>query len=324
MNRSTRERILSEDALKHIYKYEHNAARATVQSIAGVLEIPVDNAAALVSKMVDHDLLRVDGQKILLTPAGRRYALQVIRAHRLWERYLADETGFAEAEWHEQADRHEHEMTPAETEALAVRLGNPTHDPHGDPIPTLEGNFRPHGGMSLTKLVQGQQAQIVHLEDEPALVYAQLVAEGLYPGMKITLTEISPHRIQFMAQGEAHVLAPVVAANVTVNPLTRQETPDKLPIKRLSDLKIGRLGQVIAISSLCRLPERNRLMDLGIVPGTTIKAEFASPFGDPTAYRVRGALIGLRHEQAALISIADHPHETGRPRASHPVKKTER
>ena len=324
MNRSARERILSEDALKHIYKCEQNGASATVQSVAGVLRIPVDTAATLVTKMVDRDLLHIDGQEILLTGTGRRYALQVIRAHRLWERHLADETGYSEAEWHEQADRHEHDMTPDETEALSARLGNPTHDPHGDPIPTPEGNFRPHGGISLTRLDQGQRGQIVHLEDEPALIYAQLVAEGLYPGMEITLTEISPRRIRFMAQGEAHILAPIVAANVTVKALPRHERSEVQATKRLSDLRIGQLGQVIAISPLCRLPERNRLMDLGLVPGTLIKAEFAGPFGDPTAYRVRGALIGLRQEQAELITIADHPHDNNRPGAGHGAETIER
>jgi Fe2+ transport system protein FeoA len=66
---------------------------------------------------------------------------------------------------------------------------------------------------------------------------------------------------------------------------------------------LGETAKVVNISHLCRGAERRRFMDLGILPGTVVKAEMISPSGDPTAYRVRGAVIGLRREQAALIHI---------------------
>ncbi|MBK9229766.1 MAG: hypothetical protein IPO15_02505 [Anaerolineae bacterium] len=64
----------------------------------------------------------------------------MVRAHRLWERYLADETGYQPLAWHELADQMEHRLTPAAANALAATLGNPTYDPHGDPIPSAEGD----------------------------------------------------------------------------------------------------------------------------------------------------------------------------------------
>ena len=102
------ERVLSEDALKHIYKCETASRRPTVESIAGVLQITLDQAVELLAKMASHRLLQVEGDQFHLTPEGQEYALHVIRAHRLWERYLADETGFPEDEWHNRADRMEH------------------------------------------------------------------------------------------------------------------------------------------------------------------------------------------------------------------------
>jgi|TARA_B100000315_G_C14277128_1_gene451349 DtxR family Mn-dependent transcriptional regulator len=73
--------------------------------------------------------------------------------------------------------------------------------------------------------------------------------------------------------------------------------------ERLSSLRLGESGSVVSLSTDCRGQERRRLMDLGILPGTVISAEMRSPSGDPTAYRIREALIALRHEQADMISI---------------------
>ncbi len=302
LTRST-ERILSEDALKHIYECEQEVRQPTLQSVAGALQISTDETADLLSNMVTHHLLQIEGREFRLTPTGRDYALQVIRAHRLWERYLADETGFAEAEWHDRADQHEHSLSPAEAEALSARLGHPTHDPHGDPIPSAGGKFVPHGGRPLTTLAAGESARIVHLEDEPAAVYAQLSAEGLYPGMEIKLLELSPQQVRFWADGDQHILTPLLANNISVVRLPKEQALETAPRARLSDLKPGETGRVVSISPACRGLERRRMLDLGILPGTRIKAEMVSPSGDPTAFLIRGALIALRKEQAVLINI---------------------
>ena len=299
---TTTERILSEDVLKHIYKCELDGRRPTLDSIAGILQVNQDEASTLVSNMAAHNLLQLEGNSFHLTEAGQNYALQVIRAHRLWERYLADETGFKEAEWHTRAEQREHHLSPEEVEALSARLGNPTHDPHGDPIPTASGQFVPHGGRPLTSLEVGQFAQIVHIEDEPPLVYAQLVAEGLYPGMELHLKEASTDRILFLVNGKEHLLAPIVARNISVQPLMQGEAALR-HTERLSNLKPGQSAKVVSISPGCRGAERRRFMDLGILPGTVIKAEMVSPGGDPTAYLIRRSLIGLRKEQADHIYI---------------------
>jgi DtxR family Mn-dependent transcriptional regulator len=148
-----------------------------------------------------------------------------------------------------------------------------------------------------------QYGQIVHLEDEPETIYAQLLAEGLHLGMTVLITEITPQRIRFWADGDEHVLAPILAANISVTPIHPEEEPEVGPYESLSQLKLGQSARVTAISHLCRGAERRRFLDLGILPGTLVKAEMISPSGDPTAYRIRGALIGLRKEQADLIYI---------------------
>ena len=301
--RQQAQRTLTEDVLKHVHRYEMIGRRPTVESVAGVLNITVNQAADILTNMQARDLLWIEGGGFRLTPGGRDYALQVIRAHRLWERYLADETGFVETEWHAMAERREHTLSPTEADTLAAQLGHPTHDSHGDPIPTASGEYVSHGGQPLTAMSLDEPARIVHIEDEPQAVYAQLVAEGLHVGATVRITEMSPQRVRLWADGDEHLLAPIVAENISVVPQPEVAAAEETPGSRLIDLKPGEKGKVLSISRASRGSERRRLMDLGILPDTVIKAEMTSPSGDPTAYRIRGALIGLREEQAKLIHI---------------------
>ena len=302
--RHLNERVQSEDTLKHIYKCEMKGRRPTIESTAGTLHASLNDTAELLAHMQANGLVTNEEGSIQLTPSGREAALHIIRAHRLYEHYLAEETGYDEAEWHEQAERLEHDLTPAETEALAAHLGNPTYDPHGDPIPTAAGRIVQHGGDPLPALPLNTPGRIVHLEDEPEIVYAQLVAEGLYPGMPVRIIEKTAARVRFWANGDEHVLAPIVAQNISVIPVKITETavPTE-PSLRLSSLEPGETGEVTALSRKCRGAERRRFLDLGILPGTKITAEMRSPSGEPTAYIIRDALIALRSEQADLIQI---------------------
>ena len=298
------ERVLIEDALKHLYKSEVYQRKATIQSVAGATGVSPDHAAGLLDRLAELELVKVIESGYQLTPEGEAYALNIIRAHRLWERYLADETGYAETEWHDLADLREHTLSPDDMKALSAELGFPAYDPHGDPIPTPGGRVVGHGGQPLTIMPPGQIVQIVHIEDEPDTIYAQLMAEGLYPGMQLRLLETTPTRIRFWARGREMVLAPVTAANVSVRPLQASETTDVSASEHLSDLSVGQSGRVLRLSSRLRGMERRRLLDLGIIPGTIVSAELASPGGgDPMAFRVRGALIALRTDQTRLIEI---------------------
>lgn len=296
-------RVRIEDALKHLYDCEYRLLTATHQSVAGALSISADEAARLIERLQSLDLLRPQGETLVLTNEGRSYALRVIRMHRLWERYLADETGVHETEWHYQAEDKEHHLTPAQADALAAQMGNPSYDPHGDPIPTADGELPAKRGIPLTALRPQEHGAVVHIEDEPNVVYAQLVAQGINPGVHIRMISNEKDKIHIEADGTDCVLAPIVAANVTVV-LVERETIAERTAATLADLRVGERAAVVGVSRACRGPQRRRLMDLGLLPGTVVTAEMRSASGDPTAYNIRGATIALRKNQARLIHIA--------------------
>lgn len=296
------ERVLIEDALKHFYHQEDKGMLGTIESLSGALGVARDHVTSLLTKLEALKMIQTQQHGFSLTAEGRAYALRVIRVHRLWERYFAEETGLKATEWHAVAEEREHYTSLEEAEALAKQMGNPLHDPHGDPIPTPSGELPPPSGLPLTDLPVGELARVTHIEDEPELLYAQLVAQGLHPGMQIRVVDKSPGRIQFIAEGEEIKLAPVVAANITTVPLPKGYEIIG-PYETLTALKVGESGVVLGISKNCRGMQRRRLMDLGIVPGTEITAELRSASGNPTAYDIRGAMIALRKEHAHLVHI---------------------
>src|SRR3989304_3362491 len=255
-------RVRIDDALKHLQHCEMSGLDPRLDGLAGALGGSPDHAARLLPDMHTQGLVQLSEGSIQLTEAGRERSLQLVRAHRLWERFLADQTGFAEQEW----------PPPA-----AGRRGGPLR--RGEKA--------------------GQRLQVVHVEDEPEALFAELLGLGLHPGTELRLLQVSPERMQLEIAGERRQVSALAAANVTVLELPPAEVPGGF---RLSTLPVGQSARVIALLPACHGAERRRLQDLGLLPGTRVRAEFASPAGDPVAYRIRGALIALRHEQAGVGS----------------------
>jgi DtxR family Mn-dependent transcriptional regulator len=296
-------RIEFEDTLKHLYQCEAGRQTASPESISGRLGVSVDRAAEILSRMREKGLVQLDPPHVRLTGEGRQYALHVIRAHRLWERYLADQTGMAETDWHDQAERLEHQLSREEADQLAARLGHPTHDPHGDPVPSAKGRYPSQEGEPLSGLHTGDTARVVHVEDEPPSVYARVVAEGLYPGMEFRVIEADADGLVVRSEGRDRKLDLQAAGNITVRQVESLDEEPYLGASRLSELPLGRSGRVTQVSRAVRAVERRRFLDLGILPGTIVRPELAAPGGDPVAYRIRGALIALRKEQADHIFV---------------------
>ena len=296
------ERVRLEDALKHLYKCEYAGRACSVDSVAGSVGVSRTHALELLGKLEELELAQASGEGFNLTDQGRGYALHIVRTHRLLERFLADRTGVEPADWHSEAERREHSFSPADTETLSARLGHPLFDPHGDPIPTARGELPPLTGLPLTALNPQDIASIVHLGDEPREVFEALTSVGLSPQMLVRVLEAGPGRVRFEAGGRELALPPVVARNITVEPLPDADSVQEVHLT-LAEVEEGEEVRVLGIHPGLQGPQRRRLLDLGLVPGTLVEAELESAGGDPVAFRVRGALIALRKEQSQWILV---------------------
>ncbi|NUQ83524.1 MAG: FeoA domain-containing protein [Anaerolineales bacterium] len=300
--RSAKEREQLEDALKHLLDREQAGRHASPESLAGTLDLPRAKITRLISDMESQGLIETRGSQLHLTAEGTRWAMHVVRAHRLWERYLADEARMPLSQIHNAAQKREHTLTEAQLDELDAALGHPTRDPHGDPIPTREGKMPSAESQPITARQDEGPVRIVHIEDEPAIAYEQILAAGLRLGQVIRIIERTPGRI-VLSDGETEYrLAPTVAANVGVTPLPESEIA-KTNAVPLADLSQDQHGEIVMLDDSLQGFTRRRFLDLGLTPGATIHPELGNFFGDPRAYRVRGTLIALRKDQAEQIWV---------------------
>ena len=300
--RVMRQRALLEDALKHLLARTHLDRDASPDSLAGALGLSQRALLGLIARMEAAGLLQSQMGRLHLTSEGERWALRVVRAHRLWERYLADEAGLPMNQIHRAAERAEHHLTPEALDALDAHLGYPRSDPHGDPIPTAAGAVTPLQAVSLTDWPTDKPAVIRHIEDEPEVIFKQIAASGLRPGKIVRILAIDPERLIVSDGQDEYCLAPIVAANIQVA-AAREAAAVEEKVVRLTDLSQGEERQVVTIDPQCRGFTRRRLLDLGLTPGARVCPELANAFGGSRAFRIRGTLIALRSEQAEKVWV---------------------
>ena len=141
-----------------------------------------------------------------------------IRAHRLWELYLVEAIGLSWDQAHVEAERLEHALSDELAARLDELLGHPTLDPHGHPIPTLEGTMPPRTGVSLTELDPGATGTVMQIWDDTPALLRYLGALGVYPGEDISVLEIAPFDgpIHVHVSGADQVLGREAAHHVVV------------------------------------------------------------------------------------------------------------
>jgi len=296
------EKTVIEDILKQLYHFENSGKEATVNNLTRSLNFDDNMIIDVIKDMSINELVELDGDVLKLTNDGRDYALRIIRVHRLWEKYLAEKTGYDKLEWHDRAEMMEHKLSHEETNLLATELGQPMYDPHGDPIPTHYGKIAEVNGVSLAALPVGSVGKITHIEDEPDVIYKQILADNIHIGSQLRVVENNTRRVVFYAEGEEFKLAPVVASNITVD-VFEKDVIIKEDMARLSSLKENETAKIVGISKECRGENRRRLLDLGFIKGTPIHIDLISPLQNPKAYLVKGSSIALRDDQAAKILI---------------------
>jgi DtxR family transcriptional regulator, Mn-dependent transcriptional regulator len=128
---------------------------------------------------------------IVLTARGRTEALRMVRRHRLIETWLVSEFGYGWDEVHDEAEVLEHVLSDRMLAAIDARLGFPTADPHGDPIPSAELSVPVMSGVLASTLADGQRGRVVRISDRDAAVLREVTAAGIGIGSTIAAGELA-------------------------------------------------------------------------------------------------------------------------------------
>lgn len=294
----------AEDLLKSLYEQQRQPAGTQASSSPILRHGP--ELSELLQQLRQEGYLAADS--FALTERGEQRALELIRAHRLYELYLAEHSGYTPSEWHRLAHTKEHQLSSSEHQRIASLLGNPLYDPHGDPIPTVEGvQAELPETLPLEALQPGAWYYVLHIEDDLVEAYHYLTDLGLTRDSIFQLQTLESGICRLYYEGEAYDLPAQFLSSLHLRLATVQELKEShaAEVRRLSTLAPDESSTVLGLSPSCRGPMRRRLMDLGFVRGSHISIEMRSPLGNPTAYIVRGAAIALRRDQARYILIQD-------------------
>jgi len=184
----------TQDYLKHIFELTENGHPASTNDLAARLNIKPASVTGMLQKLASAKPPLVDYQKhqgVTLTLEGEQAALEVLRHHRLLESWLVQSLGYSWDEVHDEACRLEHFISEDFEARMAAALGNPSRDPHGDPIPTADLVMPSDEALPLSSLRPTQQAVILRVNDEDPAFLRYLDELGLVPGAQLEVTSYS-------------------------------------------------------------------------------------------------------------------------------------
>lgn len=220
---NTRSNMLSqavEDYLKTIYKLQGEGAVSTTD-IAKALSVSSASVTNMIKRLAGMKLVEYKSYKgVKLTEAGEKIALEIIRHHRLLETYLKEVLGYSWDQMHEEAEHLEHHISEEFEDKIDALLGYPTHDPHGHPIPTRDGQILEIATVPLAHSQPGQTVTIQRISDDNIDLLHYLEEIGLLPQTTITLIKKDPFNGPLTIQlgGTEKIIGHEVACNVFVVP----------------------------------------------------------------------------------------------------------
>lgn len=207
-----------EDYLKTIYKIEDEEGSASTTEIARRLDVAPASVTSMVKRLADMGMVDYKSyQGAQLTDAGRKIALEIIRHHRLLETYLREIMGYSWHKMHEEAEHLEHHISEEFEDKIDQLLGYPTHDPHGDPIPTRDGEMLEHETQPLSEVPAGAQMTIRRFSDLDVDVLHQLEDAGLELRKVITVIDTSTESVIIDVETNRIPLSKHLASNVFVS-----------------------------------------------------------------------------------------------------------
>jgi DtxR family Mn-dependent transcriptional regulator len=212
-----------EDYLKTIYNLTAASGRASTNQIAERMGVKPASVTSMIQKLAATQPPLLEYRKhrgVVLTGEGEKVALEIIRHHRLLEMFLHQTLGYRWDEVHDEADRLEHVISEELEERIASSLGDPRHDPHGDPIPTRDLHLPSLTTTSLDELRPGQEAIIQRVRDEDRELLRYLSDLGLVPDARLLILSYSPFdgnlNLKVEGRTEPVILGPNVTSQVYV------------------------------------------------------------------------------------------------------------
>lgn len=183
-----------EDYTKAIYALEQRAGQSvSTNALAERLGVTAASASGMVKRLGELGLVAHQPYRgVMLTDAGERVALEVIRHHRLLELYLVESLGVPWDRVHQEAEVLEHVLSEDLEELIAAKLGDPTRDPHGDPIPTRELTIEETATESLQSLEAGIRGTFARVSDFDPEMLRYLAERGIAPGDELEVIERQP------------------------------------------------------------------------------------------------------------------------------------
>ncbi len=175
-----------------IYKLNEQHGRAGNTQMANWLGVSTASITEMVKKLSDKGLVQRKGRSLSLKPEGEKIALQVIRKHRLAERFLTDHLKIPWDHAHEQACRLEHILSDQVVNALEAFLNYPETCPHGHPIPDQNGTLKKSDAPYLHEHEVGQALVVDRVSEESAEVLRYLDEVGLRPGTEVVIEKFAP------------------------------------------------------------------------------------------------------------------------------------
>ncbi len=182
-----------EDYLKAIYSLRQSGESVRTVALAAHLNVKPPTVTAMLKTLADLQLIRYEPYRgVELTETGEQIALEIVRHHRLIELYLVEALGFSWDEVHEEAEVLEHFISEKLEARIAAYLDNPTHDPHGDPIPALDGTLPDSSARSLADVPEESEARIARVFEQAAERLRYIAKLGLVPGARVMVTASAP------------------------------------------------------------------------------------------------------------------------------------
>jgi DtxR family transcriptional regulator, Mn-dependent transcriptional regulator len=208
-----------QDYLKEIYKLQAGGERATTSAIATRMGVAPSSATSMLKKLAVLGLAEHSPYRgVELSEPGTKIALEVIRHHRLLEVYLAETLGLGIDAVHAEADRLEHVISEELEARIDERLGYPTHDPHGDPIPDAGLKLDARKLRSLDALEPGEEATVRRVPDGDAALLRYLARLRLVPGGRVTMRRSEPFEgpLTVLVDGSEHAISRELAGQIGI------------------------------------------------------------------------------------------------------------